>query len=269
MTRLIFIFVLFCSSAAAQPSVWIQNQSNKAVMIDQDSERSRPIASITKLMTAMVALSSDADLDRKIVVRRGSKLPPGSYPRGEVLQAMLVKSDNAAAEILATDYPGGRSSFIAAMNTRARTLGMYNTSFTDPSGLSPNNVSTAKDIGKMVTVAATFPQITEYSVKKEIKIARERKRKIQQVTLVNTNRSLLYEFDEIKVSKTGFTFPAGYCLAMVVEKDSAKFAVVILGARDRLQRLAIAKHLIRTQLKSETPNPVPDLYWFNTAHSKF
>ena len=139
MIRLIFLLVL-CGSAWSKPlpqSVLLYNETTGHHLIETNPNTVRPIASITKIMTAMVALDYDLDLQRplKLVGKAKGVLPRGTWTRGEILQAMLVRSDNDAAETLAADYPGGRTAFLAAMNLKADLLGMPHANFSDVSGL--------------------------------------------------------------------------------------------------------------------------------------
>ena len=131
-----------------EPSVWVYNVTRDRVEYAYNSEQVRPIASITKIMTAMIALDYDRNLTRRLKLssRVDSNLPRQNYNRWQLFQAMLVRSDNAAAETLAEDYPGGRAAFIASMNAQAQQWGMKNTRFEDPTGLGANNVSSVDDV---------------------------------------------------------------------------------------------------------------------------
>jgi D-alanyl-D-alanine endopeptidase (penicillin-binding protein 7) len=262
------------SVARDRPSLWLYNITKDEIVKAYNHNHSMPIASITKLMTAMIALDNDTDLDRKIIVSAGSKLGAGWHTRRDVLTAMLVRSDNYAAESLAQDFPGGRRAFVSAMNQRAESIGMQNTRFGDPSGLSSSNVSTASSIGTMVMVASMYPFIVETSVKKHVLFEVNRKRKIRTIALDNTNRPLLFEFDQIKVSKTGFTNPAGWCVGMLVKSKNQEFIVVILNARSKQDRYQLAKTTIYNQLqdidvdKIETVAPENQIYeplWWHSV----
>jgi len=215
-------------------------------VLNQQANTVRPVASITKLMTAMVALDHDAVLSRSVKLsnRVGSNLPPGQYTRRQLFDAMLVSSNNAAAETLAQDYPGGRTAFVQAMNRRARSLGMTSTRFNDPSGLSQNNIGTAGDMGTLVMAAGKYALIREISVQRQIQIESHFKKRIRIISLPNTNQPLLFYFDNIQVSKTGFTNPAGWCVALLVEKNKQIFAVVVLGSENKSKRLDTVNNLM-------------------------
>jgi D-alanyl-D-alanine endopeptidase (penicillin-binding protein 7) len=244
--------------ANAATSVWVYNQTQDTIVLNQQANRVRPIASITKLMTAMVALDHDAVLSRSVKLSNqvGSNLPPGQYTRRQLFDAMLVRSDNAAAETLAQDYPGGRSAFIRAMNRRAAVLGMTSTRFQDPSGLSRNNMGTAGDMGTLVTTAGTYALVREISVQRQIQIESYFKKRIRVISLPNTNQPLLFDFDNIQVSKTGFTNPAGWCVALLVERNKQIFAVVVLGSENKSKRLDTVKDLMYNHISDTTELPV-------------
>jgi D-alanyl-D-alanine endopeptidase (penicillin-binding protein 7) len=226
--------------------VLLYNAATGHTLIEINSGEVRPIASITKLMTAMVALDYDRDIDRplKLVGKTRGVLPRGVWTRGEVLQAMLVRSDNDAAETLAADYPGGRGAFLAAMNAKAAMLGMPNANFDDASGLDNRNVTTLIGVKRMLLASSEYPLIRSISVQKHALFEQRYKKKIRKIEFLNTNKEMLFEFDNIVVTKTGLTTPAGWCLGMVVEQRGQKYVVVILGARNKLERLKIAKEIM-------------------------
>jgi len=245
--QLITAFALVITGwANAATSIWIYNQTQDTIVLNQQANTVRPVASITKLMTAMVALDHDAVLSRSVKLsnRVGSNLPPGQYTRRQLFDAMLVSSNNAAAETLAQDYPGGRTAFVQAMNRRARSLGMTSTRFNDPSGLSQNNIGTAGDMGTLVMAAGKYALIREISVQRQIQIESHFKKRIRIISLPNTNQPLLFYFDNIQVSKTGFTNPAGWCVALLVEKNKQIFAVVVLGSENKSKRLDTVNNLM-------------------------
>jgi D-alanyl-D-alanine endopeptidase (penicillin-binding protein 7) len=205
-----------------------------------------------------VALDHDTVLSRSVKLSGvvGSNLPPGQYTRRQLFDAMLVRSDNAAAETLAQDYPGGRTAFVRAMNRRAVVLGMSSTRFQDPSGLSRNNVGTAGDMGTLVTTAGTYALVREISVQRQIQIESHFKKRIRVILLPNTNQPLLFNFDNIRVSKTGFTNPAGWCVALLVEKNKQIFSVVVLGSENKSKRLDTVKDLMYNHISDTIELPV-------------
>jgi D-alanyl-D-alanine endopeptidase (penicillin-binding protein 7) len=216
----------------------VYNITADRVEYQKNSTEYRPIASVTKLMTAMVALDYSKDMFRQLnhqpTVK--SNLPRGMYTRQELFNAMLVRSDNGAAETLASDYPGGRKEFIWRMNQQAKVWGIT-AMFRDPTGLDPHNMATAGDIGTMAAYAAGYWVIRDTSVQKTVMFERRFKKRLRKIQLNNTNRPLLMEFDEIIVSKTGFTNPARYCVALVVETNHQQRAIVVLGAPNKSRRI--------------------------------
>jgi D-alanyl-D-alanine endopeptidase (penicillin-binding protein 7) len=219
----ILVCLLVCNVAYSkqkEPSVLHYDVSENRIVHNQNVNQVRSIASITKLMTAMVSLDYSTDMNKQLKLIRtvSSSLPTRTYTRHELFEAMLVRSDNAAAETLASDYPGGRKSFIAAMNIKAVALGMHSTNFNDPTGLSVKNVSTASEIANMIIAASSYDMITQTSIKKQILIESMHKNRLHKILLRNTNRPILFEFDNVVVSKTGYTTPAGFCVAIVVEQ---------------------------------------------------
>jgi D-alanyl-D-alanine endopeptidase (penicillin-binding protein 7) len=269
LKRILLISVLVFGNWAVartvkEPSVVVYNITQQQVHYSSNPTVVRPIASITKIMTAMIALDYDKDLTRTLMLstRVGSNLPRQHYNRWQLLQAMLVRSDNAAAETLAADYPGGREAFVAAMNRRAAEWGWTNTQFEDPTGLGAANVSTATELADIMTTAASYWLIRETSVKKHIAIEAQQQKSVRVINLNNTNQPLLFEFNSIVVSKTGLTSRAGWCLGLVVEQNQQQFAVIVLGSRDREDRKATVKraiynHVVDAQLPQQelTLNP--------------
>lgn len=255
MKKLIIATLMLAAPfAVAKPSVWLYDETSGQTVVTRNADEQRPIASITKLMTAIVTLSHDTDLNRKIHVPRGSNLPQGWHTRREVLTAMLVKSDNIAAVALAQDYPSGISGFVAKMNTTATDMRLYQTQFVDPNGLGRGNVSTASEVAEMVRVATLIPAIREISTSPVVTVertvkTRKKKTRTQLVHLPNTNTMLLNEFKETVVSKTGYTNPAGFCVAMAIEKDRHRIMVVVLGARDKSLRFKITKQAVGDYLR--------------------
>ena len=238
--RLLILTLLFVFSVthAREPSVYVYNETADRVEYQHNSTEYRPIASITKLMTAMVALDYSKDLFRQLPLNTAvkSNLPRGNYSRQELFTAMLVRSDNAAAETLAADYPGGRKEFIWKMNQQARAWEI-NAVFRDPTGLDAHNMATAGDVGTMVSYASGYWVIREASVKKTVAFETRFKKKLKTIQLNNTNRPILLEFDNIITSKTGFTGPAGWCVAMVVEHERQRRVIVVLGEKNKTRRI--------------------------------
>ena len=172
----------------------------------------------------------------------------------ELFNAMLVRSDNAAAETLAGDYPGGRKEFIWRMNQQAKAWGI-NATFRDPTGLDPHNMATAGDIGTMAAYAAGYWVIRDASVQKTVMFERRFKKKIRKIQLNNTNRPLLMEFDEIVVSKTGLTSSAGWCVGLVAEQNAQQYVIVVLGSRNKVERLNTVKNIMYNHVLDQNLQP--------------
>ena len=229
-----------------EPSVIVYNATRGRVEHAYNSEVVRPMASITKIMTAMITLDYDKDLSRtlKLSNKADTHLPRQNYNRWQLLQAMLVRSDNAAAETLAADYPGGRSAFVERMNAQAQSWGMTQTRFEDPTGLSANNISSVTDIAEMMETATGYWVIRETTTRKQVAVETQFKKRIKTVSLNNTNSPLLFEFDNIIVSKTGLTSKAGWCVGLVVEQRKNQYIVVVLGAKTKQERFRTVEKIM-------------------------
>jgi len=247
MRYLILFLALITGSTHAEPSVFVFNQSKHTALISQNTDQVRPIASITKLMTALIAIESGIDLQaRARLINQWTTvlLPKRSYTRRELLTAMLVSSDNSAAESLAHDYPGGRTAFIAAMNDKAQRLGMTHTRFEDASGLSKNNVSTAKDLAYLLDQVYKLAIIKEISTLTASSVTTGYKNRLREIVFDNTNKPVLTEFKNVQISKTGLTTPAGWCVSMVVEEAGQTHLIVVLGYRTKQARLDKVKDIM-------------------------
>jgi D-alanyl-D-alanine endopeptidase (penicillin-binding protein 7) len=216
-----------------------------------------PIASVTKLMTAMVVLDAGQPLDEAIGVGIGdidvlkgshSRLGLGSeLTRGEMLHLALMASENRAASSLCRHYPGGIDACVAAMNRKAQSLGMTRTHFSDPTGLSSENVSTAGDLARMVRAAATYPLIREATTTSSRYVEVQPTGRI--IGYNNTNALVRNGQWDILVSKTGFIREAGKCLVMLANVASRQVVIVLLDSYGKLTRIGDAnrvKHWLET-----------------------
>ena len=235
-----------CAIASAQSVLVYDMLANRAVA-QQHADQQRSIASITKVMTAMIVLDYDKDLSRQLMLstRVPSSLPVQQYTREQLLTAMLVRSDNAAAETLAADFPGGRPAFVHQMNSNAHILGMRRTKFADPSGLSIFNISTVYDVVVILQAAASYRVIQQAAHTKNIAIEIQNKKKTQTVHLMHTSGDLLTKFDRVLISKTGYTQAAGWCVAMLVEQRNSRYIIVVLGSHSKKER----SHLVNQVLQ--------------------
>jgi len=223
------------------------------VVIDKNADAVTPIASITKLMTAMVILDRGLDLEQRIVLSRQdtdslkgsrSRLRPGNVlTRGDLLMLALMASENRAAAALGRTYPGGLEPFVAAMNAKAASLGMNDSRFVDATGLSPYNVSSARDLVKLVRAAHEYSQIREYSTKDRAQVrVSERGRPLN---FHNTNGLVRAHHWEVGLSKTGYISEAGRCLVMHVRLASKDLIVVLLDSWGRNSRIGDANRIKR------------------------
>lgn len=217
----------------------------------KNADQQAPIASITKLMTAMVILDRHLDLEQRIVISREdidslkgtrSRLRPGNVAkRGELLLVALMASENRAAAALGRTYPGGLEPFIAAMNAKAGALGMHDSRFVDPTGLSPLNVSSARDLAKLVRAAHDYSVIRDFSTRDRASVkVSERGRPL---TYVNTNSLVRAHRWDVGLSKTGYISEAGRCLVMRVRLASRDLIVVLLDSWGRYSRIGDANRI--------------------------
>jgi len=212
------------------------------VIYGKDADAVRPIASITKLMTAMVVLDAGLDLDEKITVTRddrdtiqmtGSRLDYGArLSRKQMIQIAIMSSENRAASALGRNYPGGLKKFIAAMNDKAAELGMDHSHFADPAGLSPANTSSANDLARMVAAAYGYPLIQQASTTRTMVVYPYSNR--GPLTYNNTNRLLKNATWEITLSKTGYINEAGRCLVMRAIIEGEPVSIVLLNSFGKL-----------------------------------
>jgi len=242
LTALLFLFLI---SAQATPATLVYDMSSGRIVSQQGDDTQRPIASLSKIMTAMVVLDSTTSLSELLTInnrRVATQLPQREYSRLELLHAMLIQSDNAAAETLAENHPGGRSVFMSAMNSKAAAIDMPNTQFIDPSGLSVFNVSTTREVGVMFVAANQYELIRSISTLKEVQLPAQKKKRA--VSFVNTNFNILTQFKDIVVSKTGFTNSAGFCMGLILNRQGHEFVVVVLGEKNKAHRAATVNRLM-------------------------
>ncbi len=228
-------------------------QDSGESLLGKNVDQVMPIASITKLMTAMVVLDSGLplletiDIDQNDVDRKKgsrSKLRVGTHlMRAEMLKLALMASENRAAASLARNFPGGTDAFVTAMNQKAAELGMTNTHFGDSTGLSPENVSTAEDLAKMVAAAHTYPLIREYTTSDSFKIESEGRRRQRLLSYVNSNRLIKSSKWDIGLSKTGYISEAGRCLVMQAMIADKPVIIVLLDSWGKLSRIADANRI--------------------------
>ena len=237
----------------------VQDADSGETLFDKNSETVLPIASITKLMTSIVVLEQALDLEERVVItkedlaatrssRMRGRLRPGTaLTRDELLLLALMASDNRAAYALARSFPGGSDAFVAAMNGEAERLGLIDTRFSDPTGLSPDNVSTAQDLARLVKAAHGYPLIREYSTRRSAHV----RARGGTVGFSNTNSLVRSNKWEIELSKTGYISAAGRCLVMQMRVGSRDLIVVLLDSYGKYSRIGDAQR-IRKWLETST-----------------
>ena len=227
----------------------VLDTTHSSVLYSRHSDVALPIASITKLMTALVVVDAGQPLDETLTVsdedrshRKGSvsRLAPGTaLTRGDLLHLALMASENRAAHALGRNYPGGIDACVAAMNAKARELGMSNAHFAEPTGLSDENVASPEDLSKLVMAAAKVPVIRDYSTDSayEVQIGR------RLVRFRNTD-SLVDKPDwRIEVQKTGYIHEAGRCLVMQTVIEDRTVVIVLLNSFGKRTRVADARRI--------------------------
>ena len=232
-------------------AVLVVDQHTGEVLLDKNPDVKLPIASITKVMTAIVTLEADLPLSEVITIAKedtqlekyhGSRLRIGmKFTRAELLHLALMSSENRAAHALGRTYPGGLDAFVEAMNAKAAMLGMTNSKFVEPTGLSSNNQSTPRDLARMVSAASEYPVIRQYSTDRDA-IVRVGGRQQQ---FRNTNALTRNENWDLGVSKTGFIRDAGKCLVMQATIDNQDVVIVMLDAQGSASRISDAERIRR------------------------
>jgi serine-type D-Ala-D-Ala endopeptidase (penicillin-binding protein 7) len=246
-------------------AVMVIHQDTNEVLLEKNPDVALPIASITKVMTAIVTLEADLPMSQLITITQAdaqlekysaSRLQVGSqFTRAELLHLALMSSENRAAQALGRSYPGGLQAFVAAMNEKAEELGMTASNFVEPTGLSSNNMSSPRDLVKMVREAYEFPLIRKYSTARELFVQVGSR----QQQFRNTNALARGHEWELGLSKTGFIRDAGRCLVMQAVIDQQPVIMIMLDAQASDQRLRDAER-IRRWITSEyqpgyQPNP--------------
>jgi D-alanyl-D-alanine endopeptidase (penicillin-binding protein 7) len=236
----------------------VLDQDTNEVLFSKNSQAVLPIASITKLMTAVVVTEAQLPLDEVLTITQddvdteknsGSRLRVGTQlTRGEMLHLALMSSENRAANALGRHYPGGAGAFVAAMNRKAALLGMADTRYVEPTGLSSGNQSSARDLATLVKTAYGHQIIRELSTSPEHQVAIGKR----QMQFRNTNRLVLNPSWEIGLQKTGYISEAGRCLVMQAEMAGRKLIMVFLDSAGKYSRLGDAER-VRKWISENVP----------------
>lgn len=261
LAAVLFVSVGFARADAGpklrSSSVLVLDAESGETLYEKNSDTVLPIASITKLMTALVVLERRLDLEQSVAISREdfsathnsrvrARLRAGSVlTRDELLLLALMASDNLAAAALARTYPGGTEAFVAAMNAEAGRLGLNDTRFADPTGLSSDNVSSAQDLARLVKAAHGYPLIREYSTRPSAHV----RARGGTVGFNNTNSLVRSGSWDIELSKTGYIAAAGRCLVMQMRVASRDLVVILLDSWGKYSRIGDARR-IRKWLES-------------------
>jgi D-alanyl-D-alanine endopeptidase (penicillin-binding protein 7) len=237
----------------------VQDAASGETLIAKNSEAALPIASITKLMTAIVVLERGLDMDARVAISgddqdlvKGthSRLRNGTVlTRNQLLLLALMSSENRAAASLARTYPGGTEAFVTLMNEKAKRLGMTDSRFVDPTGLSSANVASAQDLGRLVQAAYAHPVIRDYSTRESAQVSVFGR----SLDYRNTNGMVRSGSWDIGLSKTGFISEAGRCLVMRVRLGGKELVVVLLDSWGKYSRIGDANR-IRKWLETNLPS---------------
>jgi D-alanyl-D-alanine endopeptidase (penicillin-binding protein 7) len=240
-------------------SALVQDATSGETLFAKNAEAVLPIASITKLMTAMVVLDRGLGLEDRVVISSDdmdtlkgthSRLRPGAMlSRNELLLLALMASENRAAAALARTYPGGTQAFVTAMNDKAHALGMQHSRFADSTGLTPGNVSTAPDLARLVRAAHEYPVIRQFSTRDHAQVEVFG----QPLQYHNTNGLVRGQAWDIGLSKTGYISEAGRCLVMRVRLASKDLVVVLLDSWGKNSRIGDAQRIKKWLETSSTP----------------
>lgn len=220
--------------------------ADSKVLFEKNSTVALPIASLTKLMTSLIVVEAQQDMDEVLEIADAdvdreknthSRLRVGMrMTRADLLHIALMSSENRAASALGRNYPGGLPAFVAAMNAKAKTLGMHGTRYVEPTGLSSQNVSSAHDLAKLVLAASHHPLIRQYSTDEKYQVDSGG----HTLAYANSNRLVANPDWDIGLQKTGYIAEAGRCLVMLTKIDGRSIVMVFLDSKGKFSRLADA-----------------------------
>ena len=228
---------------------FVLDQSSAEVLFDKNADVPLPIASITKLMTSLVVVEAhqdmnevleitDADVDREKF--SSSRLRPGTrMTRGDMLHIALMSSENRAASALGRNYPGGLVAAVAAMNAKARELGMTGAHYVEPTGLSSQNVASARDLAKLVAAAQKEPLLCQYSTDSRFSVDANGR----EMQYANSNHLVSNPTWDIMLQKTGYITEAGHCLVMRAMIEGRSIVMVFLDSKGKDSRLGDASRI--------------------------
>jgi len=246
--------------ALARPAPFLRSQTalvvdqhSRGAVLQKNTDRVGPIASITKLMTAMVLLDAHLPMDTPIRITPAdvdhlkgsrSRLAVGAtLTRGRLLKLALMASENRAAAALARTYPGGKQAFVAAMNRKAARLGMDHSHFADPTGLNPDNIAAARDLARLVEAASHYGPIRDATTTHSMKVSFRIGHRRRHLTYVNTDPLVRHADWRIGLSKTGYISEAGRCLVIKANVAGRRTIIVLLNSWGRLSGFGDANRI--------------------------
>ncbi len=240
----------------------VLDQSNSEVLFDKNSDVALPIASITKLMTSLIVVEAKQDMNEILEITdedvdrekfSSSRLRPGvRMTRGDMLHIALMSSENRAAHALGRNYPGGLVAAVAAMNAKAKELGMTETHYVDPTGLSMQNVASARDLTKLVAVAQKQPLLCEYSTDPKYQVAVNGR----EMEYHSSNHLTSNPTWDILLQKTGFINEAGHCLVMRAMIEGRAVVMVFLDAKGKYSGMGDATRIRKWLETIKLSNPI-------------
>lgn len=236
------------------------DERDNEIIMEQNAQEVVPVASLSKLMTAMVVLDAGLDMEEAITISRQdkdrirysrSRLRKGmQFSRNDLLLISLVASENRAALALGRTFPGGMEAFVTAMNDKAKELGLTQTRFSDPAGLGNDNVSTAQELMQLVKAASDYPVIRDFSTQTRQSITNLKTGR--EVEFGNTNRLVKRDSWSVTLSKTGYTSKAGNCLVMKTEINARPVIIVLLESWGKLSKYGDSNRIKKWLTKTES-----------------
>jgi len=262
MKKILIILLMFVASANAAISLpgsyALYDYNSASYIVRYNHVEVRSIASITKLFTAITILNSGVSLNEKIYIdgRSAGHVMRGTYmTRMDLMRAMIITSDNRAAETLAYHHPGGFDKFLLDVNNYVKDITLENTTIVDSTGLKEGNQSTARELIEFLYRIKDNPIIRKIANERNMVLQVPKGKKTITINLRNTNPDI-FVYDNILISKTGFTNPAGRCVLMLLEKNNELFGVVVLGQTNVKNRSRVVEDLLSIDVE---PTLIPKI----------
>jgi D-alanyl-D-alanine endopeptidase (penicillin-binding protein 7) len=249
MRKILFLLLLAPVLAFANPTSLVYNVTNHQVVEGELATPAQSIASISKLMTIYTVLNSPQSLDEVLTVTgkpmSNTRLSKGMrLSRHDLIKLSLIGSDNLATRTLAQNYPGGEKAFVNKMNEHAQRLGMYNSRFVEPTGLSPLNNASVQDVVTLTNAASQY-DIVRYAARlPHVTVQTTRGKKTVLITRKST--SPYFGSEGVITIKTGFTRAAGFCITMLVDVNGALYNITVLGAHSKAHRQQLVERSLRS-----------------------